>query len=191
MNGVRWLVPQIACGVMLAASSISAQETALQLDPAQTKVEYTLGATLHTVHGTFAVKRGNIRFDGSGKASGELVVDAAGGSSGNDGRDRRMNGNVLESGRYPEIIFRPDRVEGKVAPQGPSQVQIHGIFAIHGTEHEMTLPFEVQATGGDYTATTRFTVPYVKWGMKNPSTLLLRVGDKVDIAIHALLRPPR
>jgi len=28
-------------------------------------------------------------------------------------------------------------------------------------------------------------VPYAKWGMKNPSILFLRVGDSVDIQLHA------
>jgi polyisoprenoid-binding protein YceI len=142
---------------------------------------------LHTVRGSFLLKRGNIRFDSAtGKASGELVVDAASGESGNGARDRRMHKNVLESDRYPEIVFRPDRVEGKVAQQGASQVGLHGMFSIHGAEHELTLPVEVEAAGGQYTAAIVFAVPYVKWGMKNPSTFFLRVDDKVEIGIHTV-----
>jgi hypothetical protein len=54
-------------------------------------VEYKLGAVLHTVEGTFALKRGHFSFDPeSGRAAGELVVDATSGQSGNGGcRDRR------------------------------------------------------------------------------------------------------
>jgi len=59
------------------------------------------------------------------------------------------------------------------------------MFAVHGAEHELTLPFEVEAAGGQYTATTHFQVPYVKWGMKNPSTLFLRVSDSVEIDLVA------
>jgi hypothetical protein len=36
------------------------------------------------------------------------------------------------------------------------------------------------------TATMHFVVPYVQWGMKNPSTLFLRVGDKVNIDLEAV-----
>jgi len=189
----RFLLPQLVCTVLLAAdASIPAQETILRMDPAQTKVEFTLGDVLHTVHGTFRLKQGSIRFDmATGKASGELVVDAASGDSGSGARDRRMHANVLESARYPEIAFRPDRVEGRVAPEGTSDVRLHGIFAIHGAEHEITMPATVQAIEGGYSATAHFRVPYVEWGMKNPSTLFLRVNDKVEIVIHTVAKAAR
>jgi polyisoprenoid-binding protein YceI len=124
----------------------------------------------------------------TGNASGELVVDAASGDSGSHARDRRMHANVLESGRYPEIVFRPDRVTGKVAPQGKSNVEVHGIFVIHGAEHEMTAPVEITAANGEYSATAHFAIPYVKWGMKNPSTLFLRVSENVEITVQMVSR---
>jgi polyisoprenoid-binding protein YceI len=190
---VRLIVPQLACALLLvSAATLPGQYAVLEVDPAQTKVAFTLGAVLHTVHGTFQWKHGNLRFEPStGKISGELVVDAASGQSGDAARDRRMHSAVLESERYPEIAFRPDRVDGKVAPQGRSQVQVHGIFSIHGADHEMVLPAEVEAGGGQYTCDLHFTVPYAKWGMKNPSTLILRVSDKVELEIHTIIRPAK
>jgi len=170
--------------MLAAASSLPAEDTVLQIDPSQTKVEFTLAALLHTVHGSFLLKRGTIRFDAAtGQASGELVVDATSGA-----RDRNMHKNVLESARYPEIVFRPDRVEGKVTLQGTSHVGLHGMFSIHGANHEITLPAVVENDDGQYTADITFAVPYVEWGMKNPSTLFLRVSDKVEITIHTVAR---
>jgi polyisoprenoid-binding protein YceI len=115
-------------------------------------------------------------------------VDAASGASGSGARDRRMHKNVLESGRYPEIVFRPDRVDGRVAPEGVSHVQLHGTFTIHGASHEITMPADVEAAGDEYQAVAHFTIPYAKWGMKNPSTLFLRVSDQVEITIHTVAR---
>lgn len=190
MKIVRWLLPQLAFAALLVAASIPTQQVAVEMDPAQTKVGFTLAASLHTVHGSFALKRGSIRYDPlTGKVSGELVVDATSGNSGNSTRDHRMHQTILESRRYPEIVFRPDRVQGNVAPQGPSQVEMHGMFAIHGAEHEVVMPVQVEARDGHYTAAVHFTVPYVKWGMKNPSTLFLRCGDTVDIDIQTVARP--
>jgi len=183
---------------LLAASLFSAclfaqdQSQLLAIDAAQTKVEFTLGDVLHTVHGSFALKRGSMWFDpATGTASGEIAVDAASGNSGSGARDHRMNKDILESARFPEIVFHPTRIEGRVTPQGPSQVQVHGVFSIHGADHEIVMPAEVEAAAGEYRLATHFDVPYVKWGMKNPSNLILRVNDKVQIDIHTVARPQR
>jgi polyisoprenoid-binding protein YceI len=166
--------------------SVSAQELVLRCDPAQTAADITLGAGLHTVKGLFALKQGEIRFDpSSGKIGGEIVFDATSGNTGNDRRDHKMHKDVLESARFPEIGFRPDRVEGPVSATGTSAVQVHGMFHIHGVEHEITVPAEVSLSADHWTVTTHFPVPYVKWGMKNPSVLFLRVGDTVEVAFHA------
>jgi polyisoprenoid-binding protein YceI len=186
MKLMRLFVPLCVFAVLLAAAdTIPAQPKSFSIDPAQTTVEFTLGSLLHTVHGDFHLKRGTLSFDPrTGKASGEIVVDAASGESGSEGRDKRMHAAILEINKYPEISFRPDRVDGNVAAEGKSEVQLHGVFAIHGTEHEILLPITVDAAGGQYNVIGIFQVPYVKWGMKNPSTLMLRVDDKVEIVIH-------
>ena len=185
---MRVFVPLcVSAALLVAGESIPVQPRSLVIDPAQTKVEFTLGSLLHTVHGNFQLKRGTLSFDlQSGKAYGELVVDATSGESGSPARDKRMHASILESAKYPEIAFRPDRVDGKVAPEGKSQVQLHGVFAIHGVEHEILLPATVDAAAGQYNVAATFEVPYVTWGMKNPSTLMLRVSDKVEITIHTV-----
>ena len=101
---------------------------------------------------------------------------------GNKGRDRKKHKDVLESAQYPEIGFRPDRVEGKVAASGTSSVQVHGMFRIHGAEHEITAPTDV-TQADHWNVASHFSVPYAKWGMKNPS-LFLRVGNSVDITFN-------
>ena len=178
--------------VSLTAAPLYSQDTVLQIDPAETKVEFTLGGLLHTVHGTFRLKRGEMRFDAaSGRAGGEFVVDATSAESGSEARDKHMHKDVLESDRYPEIVFRPDRVVGKVAAQGASQVRLHGMFSIHGAGHEIEMPAEVEAGDGQYRATLKFAVPFVQWGMKDPSTLFLRVDKHVDITIHTVAKVAR
>jgi len=94
--------------VFCASYRVNAQQLQVALDPAQTKIEWTLTATLHTVHGTFKLRSGNLSFDqNTHNANGEFVVDATSGDSGNTSRDRNMNKEVLESKRYPEITFVP------------------------------------------------------------------------------------
>jgi polyisoprenoid-binding protein YceI len=160
-------------------------DTVLELNPAKTEIAFTVSDPLHTVHGTFKLKRGNIRFDPeTGKASGEIVIDVPSGASGSGMRDRRMHKDVLESQKYPEAVFLPDRVDGRL---GQPEVNVHGVLRVHGADHEMMLPFKVMAEGGEYKASTHFTIPYVQWGMKDPSNFLLKVGDKVEVEVKTVL----
>ena len=171
---------------IVAALPAAAQQKTLQLDPSKTSVKFTLDAALHTVHGTFRAKPTALEFDPvSGSVSGEIQVDAKSGETGNGMRDRKMHKDVLESERYPEISFSPDRVEGTVAAQGKSSVKVHGVFRIHGVDREITVPAEVEISPDSWTATVHFTVPYAKWGMRNPSTFFLRVSDSVEIDLVA------
>jgi polyisoprenoid-binding protein YceI len=122
--------------------------------------------------------------------NGNLVVDATSGQSGNKSRDRKMHKEILESARYPEITFRPDRVDGTVALSGSSTIQVHGIFSLHGSDHELIMPVRLEVFPDHWVADTHFTIPYVKWGLKNPSTFVLRVSESVEIDVHATAANP-
>jgi polyisoprenoid-binding protein YceI len=172
---------------VFAASTARAQESGVKLDPAQTTIEFTLDSTLHTVHGTFKLKSGHISFDAAtGKASGEIIVDATSGDSDNNSRDKKMHEEILQSQKYSEIVFTPQHVKGAINPQGVSQVELSGVFRIHGQDHDITMTFSVQPPAGDkIQASTQFSVPYVQWGIKSASTFLLHASDTVNIEVHA------
>lgn len=166
---------------LTAAAALLGQETVLELNPAQTHVEFTLSDVLHTVHGSFKLKRGTVHYNfATHKCSGEIVIAAQSGDSGSEARDKKMHHNILESDRYPDIVFTPDHVEGAL-----SKASIHGFFRIHGKDHEMTVLVEAIPSGNGLDVTAHLIVPYVQWGMKNPSILLLRVGDQVNIDVQA------
>ena len=175
--------------MLLAAAAVAQTppQESVQLDPAKTRIEFTLSDILHTVHGSFRLKNGSLHFDPStGAVDGALVVDATSGDSGSHSRDKKMNKEVLESAKYPEIAFLPQKFTGHVNPQGASQVAVSGIFRIHGADHPITLIMPVRITGNELTASTHFEIPYEQWGMKNPSTFLLRVSNKVVIDLTAV-----
>jgi polyisoprenoid-binding protein YceI len=164
-----------------------AQQGSLELDPARTAVHFTLKTSLHTVHGTFRLKSGKVTFDPlMRKASCLLVVDAASGDSGNSGRDAKMHREILESRKFSEITFAPLEIEGSVRMQDDSQVQVKGVFGLHGQDHEMTIPVDVRISGPDLTLDANFSIPYISWGLKNPSTFILRASDTVQLSVHAV-----
>jgi polyisoprenoid-binding protein YceI len=157
----------------------------LQLDPAQSKVHWTLPSSLHTVHGTFAVVRGAMSLDReSGTAGGEIVVNARSGASGNDSRDAKMHKEILETAKYPDVVFHPAQVEGKVTPTGPCDVKVHGTFSVHGADHEIAAIVHAEIAGDSWKGTARFDVPYVAWGIKNPSNFLLKADKVVHVEVE-------
>ncbi|MGH9713885.1 MAG: YceI family protein [Candidatus Acidiferrales bacterium] len=168
--------------------SARAQETVVHFDPAQTKVEFSVDSTLHKVHGTFKLKSGEVRFEpATGKANGAIVVDAVSGDTENEGRDKKMHQHVLESSKFTEVVFTPNQVRGKIAPQGSSEVEVSGVFRLHGQDHDLIMTIEVEPKAGkQIQATTHFAVPYIKWGLKSPSNFFLKVNDTVDVEIHAV-----
>ncbi len=158
--------------------------------PAQTTVEVVVDSSLHTVHAKFALKRGTLHVDADGgAATGELVVDAASGASGSEGRDHKMTREVLESDKYPDIVFQPDRMDGKLAPDGKSQVKLHGTLTIHGKPHEVTASVDAQRIAAGYDATATFQVPYIDWGMKSPSNFILKVNKVAAVTVHTVVKP--
>ena len=175
--------------LLLLPSMAAAQQIAVNLDPAQTKIQWTLADVLHTVHGTFKLRSGSLTFDPqSGAASGEIIVDATSGESGNHFRDQKMHKEVLESQRYPAIIFSPTHVMGKVADRGTSNLQVQGVLHIHGANHDLTLSLPVERSGDTVKASTSFVVPYQDWGMKDPSTFFLKVEKTVSLSISSVGR---
>ncbi len=167
---------------LLLAPSASAQHQTFNVDPASSGVAFTLGDVLHSLHGMFHIQSGSVDFDsGAPKISGSVVVAAGSGESGNESRDHKMHTDVLDTRHFADISFVPHSYQGAIAPSGDSIIQVTGTFTLHGTPHELTVPMQIHIDGTNCTAKTHFTVPYVKWGLKDPSNFLLRVGKEVEI----------
>ncbi len=157
----------------------------LRLDAEHSEVHWVLDTSLHTVHGTFSLKGGSLHIDpATGKAAGEIVVLAASGKSGNDGRDRKMHKDVLESAKFAEIVFHPDHVEGRLSPTGAQDLQLRGRFQLHGSEHEMSMPVHAELNGDSWSGTTRFRIPFVSWGLKDPSNFFLKTKKEVEVDLE-------
>jgi len=182
--GVATAPRQAATSEQSSRATRAAEQIVLSVDPARSTVHWSVQSSLHTVHGTFHVKRGTVSVDpATGKASGEIVVDATSGESGNDGRDRRMHKEILESAQYSEVVFRPDHADGTIVAQGNSSLKLHGIFSLHGADHELSVPAQAMLKADEWSGTAAFEVPYIQWGLKNPSNFLLKVKPFVDVQL--------
>jgi polyisoprenoid-binding protein YceI len=175
--------------LLLVSLPVWAADTELAFGPADTTIHWTLNTRLHTVHGTFALKEGHVRFDrATGSASGELIVDSFSGQSGSSSRDARMHSSVLESPKFATIVFHPHHVNGQIPDQGAAKLDIVGTFDLHGASHDLTIPIEVDVTPSSVGVKSKFNIPYVAWGLKDPSEFMLKVDKAVQIELTSTAR---
>ena len=175
-------------GVALLAlpAAAAAEPFRLVLDPAATEVSFTLGARLHTVRGRFALAAGELRFDpDSGAASGEIRVDARSGDTGIGRRDRVMHEEVLDSARHPLLVLRPERIEVARREADALSGRLFGRFEVRGGSHPIALDFKGTRTGERARVSARFDVPWVAWGLPDPSNAILRVDDVLAVEVRA------
>ena len=113
--------------------------------------------------------------------AGTIAVDARSGNSGNGGRDKKMTEEELKAPSFSTVTFAPKRFSGRLAPTGDSSIVVDGTFTLLGTPHEISVPMQVHLDGSQCKAAGAFPIPYVKWGMKDPSNFILHVGKEVTI----------
>ena len=174
-----------ALAVILAPVAPALQQTFVA-NPDASEVKMTLKTTHEVVNGTFHIQSGSLEFDRSAaKMSGSVVVLAGSGKTGNGSRDKKMNKDILEVEQHATVSFEPKVYAGAIAPSGDSTIQVTGIFTLLGTPHEITIPVLVHLDGTNATAKAHFVVPYIQWGLKDPSFLFWK-ADK-DVAIDLFL----
>jgi polyisoprenoid-binding protein YceI len=171
--------------LLIAPAILHAQDKTqnkISLDTNRSEIHFTLTDTLHTVKGTFHIQQGDITFDpATGHTGGSILVDALSGKSGNPVRDHRMAKEELKAPDYKTVAFAPTRFSGAFNPTGDSTLQVHGLFTLLGTPHEIDVPMQVQVGGDQIHAVGSFVVPYVQWGLKDPSTFMIKVEKEVHV----------
>lgn len=173
----------------LFASTAFAQHQTFAVQPGASAVRMTLNTTHEIVNGTFHIQSGSVEFDPSTpKMSGSVVVSAGSGNTGNDSRDRKMNRDILKVSQYTTVSFEPKSYSGVIVPSGDSTIQVTGMFTLLGTPHEITIPLQVHLDSANATAKAHFVVPYVQWGLKNPSLLIWKADNDVTIDLNLVGR---
>ena len=175
----------IALAGLLAPAALAQHQTFV-VNPDASEVKMTLKTTHELVSGAFHVQSGSIEFDrGAPKMSGSVVVLAGSGKTGNGSRDKKMYKDILEVEQHATISFEPKTYTGVIAPSGDSTLQVTGTFTLLGAPHQIAIPILIHLEGATASAKAHFVVPYVQWGLKNPSFLFWKADN--DVAIDLVL----
>ena len=176
----------VVAALLALATPACAEPFRFVLDPTATEIHFTLGATLHTVRGRFALAAGELRFDpDTGAAAGEIRVDAQSGDTGIERRDRVMHEEVLDSAAHPLLVLRPERIAVAERSADALTGTLFGRMEVRGASHPLELAFEGTRQGERARVSVRFDVPWVAWGLPNPSNLVLRVDETLAVAVSA------
>jgi polyisoprenoid-binding protein YceI len=174
----------LALAVVLAPA-VFAQHQTFAVNPDASEVKMKLKTTHEVVNGIFHVQFGSIDFDRTAShISGIVIVAAGSGKMGNDSRDKKMNKDILKVDQFATVSFAPKTYNGMIAALGDSTIQVSGLFTLLGTAHDLTIPMQIHVDGTKATAKAQFVVPYVQWGLKNPSFLIWKAENDVAIDLN-------
>jgi hypothetical protein len=174
----------LALAVILAPAALAQHQT-FAVNPDASEVKMRLNTTHEVVNGTFHIQSGSIEFDRSAaRMSGSVAVLAGSGKTGNDSRDKKMNEDILKVDQYATVSFAPKAYTGTIASSGDSTIQVSGVVILLGNPHDLTIPMQIHMDGSKATARAQFVVPYVQWGLKNPSFMFWKAENNVAIDLN-------
>lgn len=174
----------LALAVILGPAALAQHQT-FTVNPDTSEIKMTLNTTHEVVNGSFHLQSGSINFDRTASTISGIVIVAAGtGKTGNDSRDKKMDKDILKADEFATVSFAPKTYSGTIAASGDSSINVRGVFTLLGTAHDLTIPMQIHIDGSKVTVKGQFVVPYVNWGLKNPSFLIWKAENDVAIDIN-------
>jgi polyisoprenoid-binding protein YceI len=117
----------------------------------------------------------------------KLLINATTYDSGSDMRNNHVLHSVLETAKYPSIIFESTRIEDiqVVAPGAMGSITVVGNLTLHGTTRELRVPVNLSMSPqGELGATGDVTFNYTDFGVNPPKLLLFAAGDEVTVSFQ-------
>jgi len=110
-------------------------------------------------------------------------------------KDRRelesaMNQDVLETSRYPEIVFESSKISASKAADDQFFVNMVGTLTLHGVSNSQPVAAQISLTGDMLRAHGEFTVLQSAYGIKPISVAggALKVKDELKCSFDVVAR---
>ena len=98
--------------------------------------------------------------------------------TGNASRDRNMREKILETDRFPEIVFEARQITADLSRFRTGEhftVEVSGDLTVHGTAAPIQLPVDVYVFPDHVVLQGSFPLPWKQYGLARP---LLRHRDR-------------
>ena len=104
--------------------------------------------------------------------------------------EREMQDNVLESSKYPDIVYDCSRVSVNNPGNGQYSITLHGSLTLHGVTSSLTIPARVAVTGDMLRAFGEFSLRQSDYNIKPVSAIGggLKVKDEVKFSFDIVAR---
>ena len=110
-------------------------------------------------------------------------------------KDRRemestMNQNVLESAKYPTIVFESTAVSANQIGEGRYQVKVNGNLSLHGVTKSLTVPAQLAILGDMFRASGEFSLSQSSYGIQPVSVAggTLKLKDELKVTFDIVAR---
>jgi polyisoprenoid-binding protein YceI len=189
--------------LVLAAAATGASADAGELrgparwssPPGGSRVGFLLHTFWHGVEGTTSSVQATMQSAGGDPLIDGVVhvfVEAATLDTGNKRRDRKMRDQHLEVADHPGIEFRSTQPPRHMTPGarpagGAPFVQVTGDLSLHGVTRPVVVAVEAEERGRGWLMRIRLSLRMSDHGITDPSILLNRVEDEVDIYMEIRL----
>lgn len=160
-----------------------------RLEVGRSMLRWELPSTFGTVKGTAPSFHGTLDAiplsSGAWDVRGRIIVPAGGMRTENRRRDRRMRA-ILETDRYPEIVFELSRFTGDLSQFKPGQtfsVEVAGNLTAHGRTAKVQLPVDVYVFADHVEVAGSFPLNWKEFGLADPS-FVARVREPMQVVFR-------
>ena len=182
--------PAVAILLLLAASALAQERFGIhyKIVAEGSDLRWDLPATLHTVRGVAPRLSGTVDATPGGrgewKIRSRIVVPAAAMTTGNESRDKKMRQKVLETERFPEIVFEARHVASDLSRFPRDEhftVEVTGDLTVHGKPVSMRLPVDVFVRPDHVVLQGSFPLAWKQFGLADPSFGLIKVREPLKV----------
>lgn len=199
--------PSSSAAPQPGASAPTAAEAPYRIDTrksqlfVQAEAGGVLGAFAHDHKFQVRTFSGTVNAPSKGLSSGSIDLTIAADSLAlldkeSDGDRKEIEGNmkekVLETARFPRIVFRSVGVTVESSTDAVSQLKVVGDFGLHGVGHRITLPVAVVVKGDSVRATGSLKFRQTDYGITPYTAAVgtIRVKDEVTVSFDIVATRP-
>jgi polyisoprenoid-binding protein YceI len=184
-----------------AAAPAAGSATVYRIDAAQSEARYEVGETFfqgnrfNLAVGTTKGIAGDVLVDFANPANsqiGTIVIDVSQLTSDEGRRDNYIRNNGLQSSQYPQVTFKPTKIEGLPASAKPGDqltLKVTGDLTVKETTKPVTFEVTLKADQDKLTGSAATEILLSDFGAGPITLAMLQTEDKAKLAFDFVALP--